>query len=53
MYPPLHCGDHDVASFADYHLTRVADRSRTWKCRNLCVRNAHSFAERVGKSAQA
>ena len=53
MYAPLHRGDHDVANFADYHLTCVADSSRTWKCRNPCVRDAHSFAERVGESAQA
>src|SRR4029077_9917092 len=53
MHAPLHCGDHDVTSFADYHLTSVADSSRTWKCRNLGVRDAQSFAERVGESAQA
>src|SRR5260370_37276004 len=53
MHAALHCGDHDVASFADYHLTCVADRSRTWKRRNLGVRDAHSFAERVSESAQA
>ena len=53
MHAPLHCGDHATAGFADYHLTCVADSSRTWKRRNFCVGDAHSFAERVGESAQA
>ena len=53
MYAALHGSHGNARGIADYHLSGVSNGGGAWEEWNIRIRDASSFGEFVGESAQA